>query len=428
MQIDPTIAAGTQPVAQSPAAPVAPPGAVSAHAGDPLPTLSNPGPPPGQPMTPWPQQPQMQMQSVLTPNMVRDELVTIGVPPTNDNVVIAQVLAKLAIPLTPQMMADAHVALAAAGPEAMPASFGLAKSLNLPASPGVLRGLSSVISASGSGGQATGMSISSLLQSFLPAVLAPEMSNPVDAVVDTAEVTSRRDLPIELLQRLGLTVDFNAAPAELATKMQAYSRQVLKSTEERIADALAREGDLGEINDLRTLLLRMAGDALDPEIRDGAAALASHIEGQQLVNAGSQASHMPENQVGVYVALPMLLAGEQSLIEMRLWPRKDDRSESWTDEDAYPIRATVRLSLSLIGRVQADVQGDLSGYLRCLLTAEKQGVMQVMARNTDQLSTALAHAGWARNEITCDTRSQWPPLWKGGDALAKPRQRVDWRA
>jgi hypothetical protein len=113
---------------------------------------------------------------------------------------------------------------------------------------------------------------------------------------------------------------------------------------------------------------------------------------------------------------------------MRLWPKSEERSERWTDEEAYPIRATVRLTLNNLGRVQADIMGDLTGYLHCRLSAEKPAVLQLISRNTVQLSDLLARAGWTRNQIACEKRTDWSPLWTGGEALVKPRQRIDWRA
>jgi hypothetical protein len=129
------------------------------------------------------------------------------------------------------------------------------------------------------------------------------------------------------LQRIGLTFDFNSTPAAIAIKMQAYSRQVLRSTENRIVQALTEEGALGDIHDLRTLLLKMAMESPDAEVREGAAALASHIEGQQLINVGGQ--HSTNQGVTAsamaYVAMPLVLAGQQSFVEMRLWPRDEEK-------------------------------------------------------------------------------------------------------
>ena len=209
MQVDALTSAGTHPVANSIA--VHGPGAVT-----PSPTRQDGSPtststststtlpqPSGQPVMPWTET--SQLRSILTTDMVQNELMNMGVTPTTENVAIAQSLAKLGLPLTQQTMAEAHASLAAAGTNALPQSFALSKVLSLPPSPGVLRGLSSVMAAS-SGSQASG-SVLSMLQSVMPAVLAPRAALPVDAVIEPAEVTTRRNLPIDLLSRIGLTND-----------------------------------------------------------------------------------------------------------------------------------------------------------------------------------------------------------------------------
>lgn len=429
MQIDALTTAGTVPVASSAAAralaPASPGTSVATAAREDSP------PPSALPAAPWSETDGQQFRSVLTVDNVRDELMTMGVQPDVENIAVAQSLAKLGLPLTVQTMVEAHASLAMAGPGTVPQSFALAKLLQLSPSPGVLRGLSSVMSASSSMASSSG-SIFSLLQSVLPsALLQPSsMPLPVDGVTETAEVTAQRNLPVELMQKLGLTVDFNATPAEIATKMQAYSRQVLRSTESRISQALAREGALEEISDLRTLLLRMAGSSADAEVREGAAALASHIEGQQLVNVGAQhaaSQGATPNQIA-YVALPLVVAGDQAFIEMRLWPEDEERQGSWVDEEAYPVKATIRMTMSQLGRVQANLLGDLHGYLSCRLSAEKPGVLQLLLGNSARLSEMLTAAGWSKNEISSDERADWSPLWTGGEALSKPRKRIDWRA
>jgi hypothetical protein len=81
-----------------------------------------------------------------------------------------------------------------------------------------------------------------------------------------------------------------------------------------------------------------------------------------------------------------------------------------------------------LGRVQADILGDLTGYLNCRMSAEKPDVLQLISRNAAHLSTMLTNAGWAKNDVACNTKGDWSPLWTGGEALVKPRQRIDWRA
>jgi hypothetical protein len=345
------------------------------------------------------------------------------------------------MPLTSQVMTEAHATLAMAV-GATPASFALTKLLGLPATPNVLRGLSAVMTSNSTASQAQ-PGVVSLLQSFLPSALSTPAALPVDAVTRPAEVVNHQNLPAELLQRLGLTLSANATPDEIMSTLQVFSRQILRSTENRVLAAMEDGVDLSDVDDLRVVLMKLATDAPDPEVRDGAAALASHIEGQQLINAAnagigslhSALSHLSQTaghngtQGPAYFALPITQQGEQSTIEMRLWPR-DQRNNSgaWVDEEAFPIRATVRLTLSQMGRIQIDIAGDLTGYLHCQVSTEKPAVGRLIARNASELSESLAMAGWGRNEITFAANTDWAPLWTGGQALTRPRQRVDWRA
>jgi len=109
MQVDSITAAGTHPVVHSPATlPLPSNGAASVNES---PTRSDSLPPtPGQPVGPWPEAMQ-QTRTVLTAEMMRDELVNMGVEPTQNNVAVAQSLAKLSLPVTAQTMAEAHASL-----------------------------------------------------------------------------------------------------------------------------------------------------------------------------------------------------------------------------------------------------------------------------------------------------------------------------
>jgi len=278
-------------------------------------------------------------------------------------------------------------------------------------------------SAVGSPAQAT---VFSLFESVLPPVLTALGPMPLEAVASTAEVAEHPTLPLELLQRLGLTIDLNATPLEIAGKMRAYSLQILRSTENQIAVAMQTNQPLGDIADARILLLRLAVESPDADIRAGAAALASHIEGQQLINAGTaQTDLLPPIVPPAYIAIPFAVMGEQSLIELRLWPRDERRAMDDTDEDACPIRAVLRLTLGHLGRIQADIAGGLTDVLRCRLSAERPAVSRLLSQNAGRLAEQLAQAGWTKNEVTCRPQIDWPPLWNGGEELAVPRKRVD---
>jgi hypothetical protein len=414
--------AGTHPVASSLAPlPAAGSGVAKGTIGqDPL------GPNASQPAAPWTGAPARPNTSVLTSDMTRDVLMSMGKAPTSSNIAIAQSMAKLGLPLTVAALTEAHAALTAAV-GSLPASFALAKALGLPPSPGVLRGLTTVMTVAAAGSPAQ-TSAFSLLENVLPPVLTSAAAAPLEAVVGTAAVTEHPNLPLELLQRIGLTIDFNAIPLEIAAKMRNYSLQILRSTENQIAEAMQANQPVGDIADARVILLQLAADSPDAAIRDGAAALASHFEGQQLINVGTARTSLTAPLIPpAYIALPFAMMGEQSLVELRLWPR-DEWQGGNANEDTDPIKATIRLTLAGMGRIQADITGRTTGQLRCCLSAEQPAVSTLLTLNARLLSDQLARAGWLQNEVTCRASTDWGPLWTGGDELSKPRKRVDWQA
>lgn len=321
--------------------------------------------------------------TTLTTAMLRATLLEMGATPSPENLQLAEAFAHLGLALTPPALAGAHVALARA-PGASPLSYALALSLNLPATRDILRGLSTV-----TGGIPTG-----------------------------------RAVPSEISEWLGLALEAGMEPESLAAHLCLMVNQRRESLEHRLATADEQETTF---HDARTLLLRLAHNAGDRQTRVGADTLAAHIEGQQLINQAARRAQDPAQPAPLYFALPLQLPAEQTMLEMRLQCRSESECAD-EDGDAAYLKATVRVATARLGRVEADLTGLLSGRLTCRLGAENPATVRLLGRHGDKLTAALTASGWPSCKVSCAVKADWTPLWHGGEALAAPRARVDWRA
>ncbi|MBV9852648.1 MAG: flagellar hook-length control protein FliK [Armatimonadetes bacterium] len=329
--------------------------------------------------------------TTLTTAMLRATLLEMGAAADAQNLALAEAFAHLGLPLTRESLAQAHMALAGA-PQTSPLAYALARAWSLPATPAVLRALTAV---TGGDEQA-----------------APEQA-----------------LPSELMSWLGLTADAGMEPETLAAHLFVMAQGMGQSTEHRLASRPAgHQGALETVRDTRTTLLRLAQGSADRAIRRGADALAAHIEGQQLVNqAARRAGETPD--APFYLAVPLQLGSAAALAEMRLWPWDDEKDADEMPPDTPFLRATLRLATARLGRVQADIAGTLAGTLTCRLGAERPATARLLQRRAGTLAAALAAlGGWRATDVQCGTKTDWPPLWHGGHALAGPRPCVDWRA
>ena len=231
-------------------------------------------------------------------------------------------------------------------------------------------------------------------------------------------------LPERVMGWLGLGLDAGTAPPALAGHLREWMLQTGRSTENRLL-AAGKWGDLGlPITDARTALLRLALASGDTAMRMEADALASHLEGQQLLNQASLNSHSTRSDTPLYFAVPLGFGGKPGMAEMRLWsPNRHSKDEAGEDEDV--LRVTVRVAPPRLGRVQAELTGRLSGRLICRLGVEKASSHRLLNRNTSLLAELLSSAGWDTCEVSCQSQSEWPPLWHGGDSLLAPRTCVD---
>lgn len=319
----------------------------------------------------------------LTPDALRTALLSLGEAVSEANLSLAGALTHLGLPLSPAMLSEARIALARA-PGADPSAFALAKSLGLPASPAILQALSTV----------------------------------------TRGIPPGNALPAELMDWLSLAAHADMEPDALAAQLHLMTSQRLQSVESRL---LAESPNAEIARHSRTLLLRLADGTADPQVKSGADTLAAHLEGQQLVNQAAQHAGSSGQPAPVYIAIPLLLPGEQTMLEMNIHPWDADREGDALDDAPY-LQATVRLATTRLGRVQATLVGTLSGSLTCRLGAERPATLRLLRRGEASLATALGAQGWTCPKVSCTDSTDWQPLWQGGAALAAPRARVDWKA
>lgn len=318
----------------------------------------------------------------LTSDALRTALFNLGETANAANLSLAEALTQLGLPLTPATLSEARVALARA-PGADAASFALAHSLGLPASPGILNALSAV----------------------------------------TRGIPPGRALPAELMDWLAFAARADAEPDALAAQLLLMARQRTQSVESRLAGGNA---GLDAAWHTRTLLLRLADGSSDPQVQAGADTLAAHLEGQQLINQAAQSADNTKQAV-LYLAIPLLLPGEQTMLELAVQPWNAER-EAEAEGDAPYLQATVRLATTRLGRVQAVLTGTLSGSLHCRLSAERPATLRGLRRGEASLAATLRAQGWPNIAVCCADAADWQPLWQGGAALAAPRARVDWKA
>jgi hypothetical protein len=322
--------------------------------------------------------------TTLTTAMLRSSLLEIGVSASDDNLLLAEAFAKLGLPVTAASLTDAHISLAMAS-GASPLAYALAKSLSLPTTPDILRALVTVSDG----------------------------------------IPARRALPSDVMGWLSLALDSEEDAEAMAAHLSLMVNQRVASTEQR----LSRTEPNGEApaDDTRSLLLRLAQTAGDKQIKIGSDTLAAQIEGQQLINLAAQRDGSPERPPPLYFALPLLLPGEQTMMEMSIQRRSDAPEDDW-DEDESNWATSIRLATSRLGRIEAQLSGNLSGALVCRLGAERTSTVRLLQRSREKLLPSLYTAGWSICDVSCRLQTEWPPLWHGGEALTAPRARVDWKA
>lgn len=320
----------------------------------------------------------------MTPDRVRAALLEMGMAAADADVALAEALVQAGLPLTAASVAEAHGDLARA-PGASPQAYVLAKTLALPTSPDALRALTAVLNApnGGAGGGA---------------------------------------LPEQVRMWLGLGVDAGLEPDPQARRLRDMMLLIGRSTEHRLL-AAAQGKEQWPVADLRTALLRLAQGSGDRALGSEANSLASLLEGQQLLNQAALTAHGGRLDTPLYFAFPMTFDRVPTVAEVRL--ELSDRDVEEDTEHAPVLRVTLRLSPPRLGRVQADLTGQLTGTLRCRLGAEKAASARLLGRHTEVLAASFGKSGWPSCEVVCRSQSEWPPLWPGSETFTTPRTCVD---
>jgi len=220
---------------------------------------------------------------------------------------------------------------------------------------------------------------------------------------------------------LSVAVGPDISKSELAATLRTMISGLTRSTENRLLNSLP----LG--NDLRTSLLTLAA-ALDGRRGvDLPVAMSAHLQAQQLMNQVSMARFDPP--VPLYFAFYVIEPnGQRVPAEFQVWSRPDDDTRPRDPDSVDALHATVRVTPSSLGLIQAVLSGTLGGHMRCRLSAERLQTYRLMRREAPNLATALTAAGWDVRQMDVAHTSDFPPLWYGGAALSQPRTRIDRRA
>ena len=322
-----------------------------------------------------------------TSTMLRNQLLQLDVSANDKNLGIADALTKVGIPISLENIQAANHALGAAkGAAAI--SFALATAWDLPTSPAVLRALSAV----------------------------------------TAGIKPELQLPPELVGWLGLALNAETDSETLAGHLNHSLKQVTRSTEHKLLNGTPTER-AGASTDVRSLLLKLAGIAVDRPTKHAASFLALHVEGQQLINQASANNHSTDQPNPIYFAVPLQIQDQLTMVEFQMWPREEIVEE---DELNYltvqnTLRAVVRVNTKRLGPIEAQITGASDCSLKCQFTSEYPATAKLIARSTQDLAAAFSSAGWAKAEVSSRVGIQEGPLWYGGQDAGGPRRHVDKR-
>ena len=319
-------------------------------------------------------------ETTLTPPSLRNALIEIGATSTEENLALAEAFAKLGVPLTEENLSEGRSVLARE-PGLSPVAYALAKTLELPRTPAVLKALAAVVQ-----GWQTG-----------------------------------KALPDEVMRLLSLAPDAALDSTELASQIARVFNRLGQSTESRLTRGNTSQEIL--LKDVRASLMRLAEASDDAHLRAAADSHAALIEGQQLLNQVSLAKFDPP--VALYFAFPLQFGTQTLAAEVQVWNRDDREPPESEKETTTYLRATVRVAPPRLGRVEVRLLGTWAGVLSCVLCAEKPSSYRLMRREAENLIDGLGKLGWKVTAPTVTLQKEFPPLWYGGDALSHPRTRID---
>jgi hypothetical protein len=319
------------------------------------------------------------VQQVVSQQLLAATLMEIGVSVDASTIALAESFSRVGVAITEPNISDAR-GLLGRMPGATPAAVALATVLGLPKSSGVLRALAAV----------------------------------VQGVPDEGGISQ------EALDQLTVLIHPNRNSEITANELRNMITRLSSSAENRIASREALN------DDPRVALLALSrdNDADGPGM--GANALAAHVEGQQVLNQAAQ-QNTPNAPLyfGFYATAP---DGRSIPVEVQVKPDEDQRRRR-DDDDAEPdTRTTVRIAPVRLGQIEVRLVSTPLGAMRCDVRAEKLATSRLLRRHAPDLSDALTRAGWDVQKMTVTQEKTFPPLWFGGENLAQPRSRMDWKA
>lgn len=320
--------------------------------------------------------------TALSPQSLGAALMAIGLNADKENLALAELFARLGVPITEANITQARTILARYS-GTPPSALALAKTIDMEPSSAVLRALS-------------------LVMEGLP---------------------EGQTLPPEILQYLGMTIDAQQPRDILASQLKGMLGSLGKSTEVQILQAGAEgPGALGE--DLRSVLMNLVQMSESRAVRMAADNHAAFIEGQQLLNQIALLRFDPP--VPLYFAFGAFFGNAQpSMVEVQVWSHDEDSAPREDDDERTYMQTIVRVAPPRLGMVETRLTGTRAGSMRCDMAAEKAQTYRLLRREAGDLVMGLSGIGWEVREISVQHQQQFTPLWYGGDALSAPRARVD---
>jgi hypothetical protein len=322
--------------------------------------------------------------AALSPETLASALMGLGLAADKENLALADLFARLGVPLTESNLTQARVLLSRyAGTP--PTALALAKTIDMEPSAAVLRALSSVIQGLPEG----------------------------------------QSLPPEVVRLLGMAVDSGQIRDSLAAQLKSIIGRLGQSTEFQILQITEEgAGALGE--DLRSALLNLVQMTEARSIRIAADSHAAFIEGQQLLNQIALLRFDPP--VPLYFAFGAFFGqAEPSMVELQVWSHDEKSAPSEDDDDKPYMQTIVRVAPPRLGMIETKLIGTRAGSLRCELAAEKPATYRLLRREAGDLAQGLSEIGWDVRGMNIRHQQQFVPLWYGGDAVSAPRARLDRR-
>jgi hypothetical protein len=328
----------------------------------------------------------------LTQDALRAALLQLGIAADPESMELAEAFARLGLPLTDANMLEGR-AIMARYPKLPAAAYGLAKLLDAPLTPGIMRALARVI--------------------------------------DGALANS--PLPDSVLNNLSLALDGGAAPAAVAKELYQIISRLGQSSEQRLAQSNDGDDILQNMlrGDPRTQLLAIASDAIDRDLRASADAHAAHIEGQQILNQINLKRFDPP--VPLYFSFPVKISANAIVpAEVQVWSKDDDADDHAGSEEfgesKLVLQTIIRLSPPKLGAIEVRLSGAHNATLNCQVLVERPNAYRLLRRYTGDLAGGLSGAGWNVKDVVVGMAPEFAPLWYGGAALNHPRSRVDKKA